>query len=782
LNKMNNNLLPKFAKGGQVPGGKRGSASNTRGSADRLEASSIVAAQVRKAASEAAGLPKNFIGPIVPPKMNSKKNIFQKAGGFVGGSVVDLGQSFSKFGDSVWNIASSLVESPLALVNKDLSFNPMTNLDNRVMRTQREGVNWIRGINNALGTNLAGGSTGGFGQIANNKKFGLGDAFNVATVVAPEIMAPLGWAAKILTKPVASLATSRLEAIGVVGAKDIGLKALTSMGTKLGIGSMLSKAGNNPIQRTFRKFLPTEAQYNIAKQYQNDLMEWANTYAVPGAGPGWESAQTKYVQIVKSKKHRYISSQAYNYEKMPKKFAAVEKYMALSLLGDPIRRGLEYLPLLRSPSQNVRGSDYSSKDFAFLESESTSNPEWLNTSFDFSDYKNKEKSIVLNNLSEVLAYHKNKLTIYDGLPSAAVLPKKALPIAAKAWGSALNLKTEVIRGKEYSTSLADNYDGIFQAAFRDTLPSDGLGLAVYPYIGEDGSVAHARPFRFYNNDYNNKPRMVSGMGFNWDRPLSGFHALMLGLDTALPSAISSIGSKVAELISRVPSLRPAAGFGSPMTPAIFGDSQDFALMQQLGYLTGMLSDPLGGYVQVAMHEMGHGFNLDHPHEYEVNRGKVGYNSIMDYESGFSNRKLLPGDIAGLKAMLGNVKNYSSINIPKFKTGGYVPGSPSMAIPALLHGGEYVVNADAVRNMGVRTMQSINQSRFRAPSSAPSYMGGGQTTNVSTVNINVDTFVGEEEWFKSMMKSYNVNVLPKQQKAAGMETRTFTSYNGINQGL
>jgi hypothetical protein len=106
----------------------------------------------------------------------------------------------------------------------------------------------------------------------------------------------------------------------------------------------------------------------------------------------------------------------------------------------------------------------------------------------------------------------------------------------------------------------------------------------------------------------------------------------------------------------------------------------------------------------------------------------------------------------------------------------------MAIPAILHGGEYVVNADAVRNMGVRTMQSINQSKFRAPSGVPAYAGGGGTTSVSTVNINVDTFVGEEEWFKSMMKSYNVNVLPKQQKAAGMETRTFTSYNGINQGL
>lgn len=124
------------------------------------------------------------------------------------------------------------------------------------------------------------------------------------------------------------------------------------------------------------------------------------------------------------------------------------------------------------------------------------------------------------------------------------------------------------------------------------------------------------------------------------------------------------------------------------------------------------------------------------------------------------------------------KRFLKFGVPKFKTGGYVPGSPSTAIPAILHGGEYVINADAVRNMGVRTMQSINQSKFRAPSGAPMYAGGGQTTNVSTVNINVDTFIGEEEWFKGMMRDYNINVLPKQQKASGLESRTFTSYNGI----
>jgi len=121
-------------------------------------------------------------------------------------------------------------------------------------------------------------------------------------------------------------------------------------------------------------------------------------------------------------------------------------------------------------------------------------------------------------------------------------------------------------------------------------------------------------------------------------------------------------------------------------------------------------------------------------------------------------------------------------IPGYKVGGYVPGPPSMPIPAILHGGEYVVNANAVRNMGLGTMQRINQSRFTAPSGAPAYAGGGGSTSVSTVNINVDTFIGEEEWFKGMMKDYNVNVLPRQQKAAGLESRTFTSYNGIQGGF
>ena len=41
---------------------------------------------------------------------------------------------------------------------------------------------------------------------------------------------------------------------------------------------------------------------------------------------------------------------------------------------------------------------------------------------------------------------------------------------------------------------------------------------------------------------------------------------------------------------------------------------------------------------------------------------------------------------------------------------------------------------------------------------------------------------KEEWFKGMMKDYNINILPRMQKNAGNETRSFTTYNGINQGM
>jgi TP901 family phage tail tape measure protein len=119
----------------------------------------------------------------------------------------------------------------------------------------------------------------------------------------------------------------------------------------------------------------------------------------------------------------------------------------------------------------------------------------------------------------------------------------------------------------------------------------------------------------------------------------------------------------------------------------------------------------------------------------------------------------------------------------YNNGGFVSGFSSQGIPSILHGGEYVINSSAVRNIGITALQAMNNMRFNTPKS-PSYSGpvGGQSTSTSTTHIYVENFIGEKQWFESMMKDYNVNVAPQNQKAAGLNNTTISTYSGINRGL
>ena len=122
-------------------------------------------------------------------------------------------------------------------------------------------------------------------------------------------------------------------------------------------------------------------------------------------------------------------------------------------------------------------------------------------------------------------------------------------------------------------------------------------------------------------------------------------------------------------------------------------------------------------------------------------------------------------------------------IKGFANGGAVPGFGSQGMPALLHGGEYVVNSSAVKNIGFAALQAMNDMRFNTPK-APAYSGPvqPQQNSTSSVNIYVDNFIGEKQWFESMMKDYNINVSPQNQKNAGLQNRTISTYNGLNRGL
>lgn len=114
-------------------------------------------------------------------------------------------------------------------------------------------------------------------------------------------------------------------------------------------------------------------------------------------------------------------------------------------------------------------------------------------------------------------------------------------------------------------------------------------------------------------------------------------------------------------------------------------------------------------------------------------------------------------------------------------GGYVNSAMSQSVPALLHGGEFVINSNAVNKIGIGALESINNMRFKNPAmSQPKVVSENYSTQ--NVNIYVDNFIGQEQWFESMMKEYNIKVVPRNQKAAGLENRVIRSYNGINRGM
>ena len=144
---------------------------------------------------------------------------------------------------------------------------------------------------------------------------------------------------------------------------------------------------------------------------------------------------------------------------------------------------------------------------------------------------------------------------------------------------------------------------------------------------------------------------------------------------------------------------------------------------------------------------------------------------------------------------GAIKRMMGGPVGAYGAGGTVPGFAMKAVPALLHGGEYVVNAKAVQNLGSGFLQYINNlkngmPRFGIPTpNMPNVninqtvnVNGGNSENINNYNFYVDNFIGEDKWFEGMMNEYNVKVVPNKQKSAGLESRVVRSYNGINKGI
>jgi phage-related protein/uncharacterized membrane protein YgcG len=248
------------------------------------------------------------------------------------------------------------------------------------------------------------------------------------------------------------------------------------------------------------------------------------------------------------------------------------------------------------------------------------------------------------------------------------------------------------------------------------------------------------------------------------------------------------------------------------------------------------------FKQLVHHELGHVSFLGHTHESNAGDLVTTVDSIMSYNSRPSTDGwYLPGDIAGFQTfmkpkpivsqnppkffnnskskfiggLIGNKQTCGTCGqsfanggllrahscfiggtIPKKFNGGRIPGFGSQAVPAILHGGEYIIRKSAVDKYGLSLLQQLNQGIFtpKIPSintPTSSYMktregslGSAQMVSESTHNYNiyVDNFIGETEWFNSMMRDYNMKVVPASQKQAGLESRIIKTYNGINRGM
>lgn len=149
-------------------------------------------------------------------------------------------------------------------------------------------------------------------------------------------------------------------------------------------------------------------------------------------------------------------------------------------------------------------------------------------------------------------------------------------------------------------------------------------------------------------------------------------------------------------------------------------------------------------------------------------------------------------------------HYGGSTAPNFFKGGRMPygnggptfGPMNQGIPATLHGGEFVIRKAAVDKYGLDMLNQLNRGIYapkvpslNIPMSNYSKIANAGTqqqvsSSESTHNYNfyVDNFIGETEWFNSMMKDYNMKVVPANQKQAGLESRVIKTYNGINRGL
>lgn len=132
---------------------------------------------------------------------------------------------------------------------------------------------------------------------------------------------------------------------------------------------------------------------------------------------------------------------------------------------------------------------------------------------------------------------------------------------------------------------------------------------------------------------------------------------------------------------------------------------------------------------------------------------------------------------------------------RLATGGLVKAQKDGILANIGEGGfdEFVITTDPkyrASNLGYLSAAASKLGVKMASGAAIKAASGGMFTSSGAggssaeyasgmggdVYINVDTFIGEEEWFASMASKYNMKTVPRQRKIEGQQKRVVSSYN------
>ncbi len=109
------------------------------------------------------------------------------------------------------------------------------------------------------------------------------------------------------------------------------------------------------------------------------------------------------------------------------------------------------------------------------------------------------------------------------------------------------------------------------------------------------------------------------------------------------------------------------------------------------------------------------------------------------------------------------------NFPEF----VIPTDPSY------RGRAQMLLAQAASTIGSKAAVAngaANRTSYITPAASGDASAGVYAGGSAEINICVDTFIGEEQWFAEMAKKYNMTVVPKERKVAGQQRRVVSSYN------